>query len=121
MIHWIMLCPFRFCLLILAFKLGEKVLEIIQERTIRFGFDVHNFTPISALGVRLGGVEQDVMDSMVCYWNRLVHIPASRLTHNMFECNCRLLHQNAKWTSKIKALTNVTLSEGKFISNLSAR
>ncbi len=59
----------------------------IQERAIRFNLGVHKLTAIPALRGEVGWskTRSDRWLSMVRYWNRLINMSTSRLTHKMFE------------------------------------
>ncbi len=55
----------------------------------------------------------------ICYWNRLVNMSASRLTHNMFELDYKLSEEkNASLSSKIRAIIYANGFEEKYISKL---
>ncbi len=62
----------------LGFKNIQSSESITIERAIRFYLDVHRFTAIPHLGVRLGGVKHEVIDGSVWYvigtdW--LIYVP----------------------------------------------
>ncbi len=56
--------------------------------------------------------------SMIRYWNRLVNMSVSRLSHKMFEWDYKLSGGNANCSSEIRAIMNANGFEDKFISKL---
>ncbi len=94
--------------------------DSIQERAIRFYLGVHRFTVLPALGGEVGWskTRSDRWLSMIRYWNRLINMSTSRLTHKMFEWDYKLSGGNANWSSEIRAIMNANGLEDKFISKL---
>ncbi len=95
--------------------------DSIQERAIRVivhGSGVHRFTAIPALRGEVGWskTRSDRWLSMICYWNRLVCMSASRLTHKMFEWDYKLSEGNVNWSPEICTIMNAYGFEDKFIS-----
>ncbi len=104
----------------IAQKLGFKNFQSsdsILERTIRFYLGEHRFTAIPALKGEVGWskTRSDRSLSMICYWNRLINISTSRLTHKIFECDYKLLEENANWSSEIMPIMNDNGFENLFL------
>ncbi len=55
---------------------------------------------------------------MIRYWNKLINMSTSRLTHKICEWDYKLLGGNANWSSEIRAIMNDNGFEDKFISKL---
>ncbi len=75
--------------------------QTIFKREIRFYLNVHRFTAITALRGEVGWskTRSDRWLSMIRYWNRLINMSTSRLTHKMFVWDYKLSGRNTNWSS----------------------
>ncbi len=105
--------------LICYLRIGLDQLSNIK-RAIRFHNGVHRITAIPAVRGEVGWskTRSDRWLRTIRYWNILVYMSTSRLTHQIFEWDYKLSGGNANWSSEIRAIMNANGFEDKFISKL---
>ncbi len=89
-----------------------KCSESIQERAIRYFLGLHRFTPIPALRGEVGwnSTQSHRWINMVRFWNRLVEMDESRLTHKLFKWDLQFVQTGSNWSSELRAiLTDINM------------
>ncbi len=76
----------------------------VQQRALRYYLGVHQKTPLLAIEGDTGWIPSQIrrQKEMLRYWNRLLNMDSSRLTHKIFLYDYNMCHKN--WCSDLKML-----------------